>query len=260
MDNLDGYFNMQKNQPYLSLLYKTMIALGYYDLFHIGELAISPRVMKYKDVMVVKNKQKLLIVLRSSKTQWINEPPQTVKIDSIGNEYCPYGLVIQYKKAHGVPPRGINEPFFIFRDSTPVKPQQFRTVLRKSIYALNLDGSLYDTHSLRTGCATDLFDNGTNFEIIKKLGRWKSDSVYKYLHYQSFNNQSVILFPSGKILALDEIWFLWDQFLSFAAGCVASLSKEFEIQKTKQLYCYKKYDVKSLMTSLVMSYNILIRV
>ena len=44
-----------------------------------------------------------------------------------------------------------------------------------------LDSRLYNTHSLRTGCALDLLKLGLSVETIKKLGRWKSNTVFMYL-------------------------------------------------------------------------------
>ena len=60
------------SQPYLELLYQTIFALGYYGLFRIGELVASKNLnqhaMKAKDVYVAENKQKILIILYTSKT------------------------------------------------------------------------------------------------------------------------------------------------------------------------------------------------
>ena len=40
----------------------------------------------------------------------------------------------------------------------PVNPEHVRTVLREAIKALGLDPLLYDTHSLRIGRASDMFN------------------------------------------------------------------------------------------------------
>ena len=40
---------------------------------------------------------------------------------------------------------------------------------------------LYDMHSLRIGGATDLFKYGYSVEEIKRMGRWRSNVVYKYI-------------------------------------------------------------------------------
>ena len=74
-----------KNQPYLDLLYKTIFSICYYGLMHIGEVTHSQHVLKAKDVHLAKNKDKLLLVLYSSKTHDEGSRPQKIKITS--NKY-----------------------------------------------------------------------------------------------------------------------------------------------------------------------------
>ena len=65
----------------------------------------------------------------------------------------------------------------------PISPVHVRKVLRKVIGTFNLDPSLYNCQSLRIGHASDLFNAGVSVEVIEQLGRWKSNAIYKYLHY-----------------------------------------------------------------------------
>ena len=55
-------------QPYLDILYKTIFALSYYGMLRIGEVTASEHVIKAKNIHVAQNKQKILLVLYSSKT------------------------------------------------------------------------------------------------------------------------------------------------------------------------------------------------
>ena len=75
----------------------------------------------------------------------------------------------------------MDEPFFVFRDRTPVRPLHFREVLRKSLTNVGLEAHLYCSHGLRTGRSVDLLEMGLSVETIKKLGRWTSNAVYQYL-------------------------------------------------------------------------------
>ena len=77
--------------------------------------------------------------------------------------------------------RNKNEPFFVFSDKSPVKPEQMRAVLKLIIQFSGFHPNLYSTHSLRTGRALDLLKLGLSVETIKKMGRWKSNSVFTYL-------------------------------------------------------------------------------
>ena len=131
--------NFQKsNQPYLEKLYLAMFALGYYGLMRVGELAYSERVVKAKDIHIATNKDKILIILYSSKTHSVGCRPQKIKIVSnrcewsgkyANRKFCPFALLRNYISARGNFVRD-DEQFFIFRDRLPVIPDMARTLLR----------------------------------------------------------------------------------------------------------------------------------
>ena len=72
-----------------------------------------------------------------------------------------------------------SEPLFVFRDHSPVKAFHMRTVLKNVLLRFNLNWQLYSTHSFRIGRTNELFKRGVDIETIKKIGRWKSNAVYK---------------------------------------------------------------------------------
>ena len=74
------------NQYYLELLYKMIFALCYYGLMRVGEVTKSQHVLKAKDVHIAQNKDKILLVLYSSKTHTKGSRPQKIKITSNRNE------------------------------------------------------------------------------------------------------------------------------------------------------------------------------
>ena len=63
-------------QPYLNKLYQALFALGYYGLFRIGELVSGDHTIKAKNVHIAKNKEKILIILYTSKTHGKESRPQ----------------------------------------------------------------------------------------------------------------------------------------------------------------------------------------
>ena len=73
------------------------------------------------------------------------------------------------------------EPLFIFHDGTPVKADNAWKTLHCMISHLTLNPNLYDFHSLCIGRTSDLIKIGYPIETVKKLGRWKSNAVYKYV-------------------------------------------------------------------------------
>ena len=74
------------SQFYLKTMYKALFSIGYYGLLRTGELIHSPHVIKAKDVHMGLNKEKILIVLYSSKIHTLGSRPQKIKISSIKHE------------------------------------------------------------------------------------------------------------------------------------------------------------------------------
>ena len=186
------------NQPYLSLLFRAIFSACYFRLMRVSEVAAGGHQVLAKDFFMGENKRKMLFILRTSKTHWKNMKPQLIKISSTPNNKikltkaqkikaarkltppCPYELLDRYSKARGGYYRE-NEPFFVFADHTPVTPHHVRSCLKRTICDAGFDESLYGTHSVRIGRSCDLYDLGLSVETIKRIGRWKSNAVFRYL-------------------------------------------------------------------------------
>ena len=176
-------------QPFLEKLFKALFALVYYGMMRIGELVQGNHTVKAKDVHVGQNKNKILIYLNTSKTHGMDKEPQMIKItgvDSYSIEkrrfFCPFDLLCAYVDERG----GFEsdkEPFFVFRDGTPVKPDHVRRLLCKLLMDLNLDHTLYNTHSFRAGRSVDMLKSGAKISEIKSAGRWQSNVLFKYLKF-----------------------------------------------------------------------------
>ena len=152
----------------------------------IGELAFGPHQMKAKDIHVAQNKDKILIVLYTSKTHGLNMKPQQIKItkncNSINNisHFCPFVNTRHFMSLRGSYDTD-NEAFFVFRDKSQVTSEHVRGVLRKCLENMGLNSLLYDFHSMRIGKATQLYKNGTELARIRFLGRWRSNAIYQYI-------------------------------------------------------------------------------
>ena len=175
-------------QQYLEILYKTIFCLGYYGLMRVGELAESNHVVKACNIHIGQNKDKIMLVLYSSKTHGKRHCPQKIKISAlpkvgtnVSNFFCPFQLIRSFLRIRGEYAND-EEQFFIFRDKSPVTPVNVRSVLRTMLKHLNLDSSKSNTHSLRSGRTSDLYKMGIPIEKIRCAGRWRSNTVYKYIH------------------------------------------------------------------------------
>ena len=173
-------------QPYLAILYQAIFCLAYYGMLRVGELAYSNHSIKACNLHIGNNKDKILIVLYSSKTHGKESRPQKVKISALPSVkednklFCPFKTVTKYMNCRGSYFKD-DEQFFIFADRSPVQAQHIRKTLRDLLLSLNLDSSLYDVHSFRIGRTSDLEKFGYSLEVIKAMGRWKSNAVYRYL-------------------------------------------------------------------------------
>ena len=180
---------MYETQPYLEILFKAIFALAYYGLMRIGELTLSQHVIKAKDVHSAMNKNKILLILYSSKTHSVANYPQKIKITAMNDNmefnrhrfFCPFRLVRNYVDSRG-PYSTDQEQFFVFKGKIPVKALQVRKVMRMALSRLNLNPMLYNTHSYRIGRSVDLYRTGRfSIDCIRQAGRWRSNAVYRYL-------------------------------------------------------------------------------
>ena len=175
------------NQPYLEIMYKAAFSLAYYGLMRVGELTSGSHPVQARDVHMAHSKDSILLLLRTSKTHGKRNKPQRIKICTLNlpklhkKFFCPFRIVSQYITNRGNYMED-EEPFLVFSDRTPVTPNHFRCTLRCQLQKLDLDPTLYDTHSFRIGQTSDMY-NKFHYTIdqIHKAGRWKSSAIFKYI-------------------------------------------------------------------------------
>ena len=191
-------------------MYQLLFALGYYGLMRVGELTNSQHVVKAANVHSAMNKNKILIILYSSKTHNEGSIPQKIKITSNDHErdykerkarhFCPFQLLRNYMELRG----GIidmSEQLFIHRDRAPVTAEQCRKVLKSALINLGLDCTLYGVHSLRIGRTTDLIKFNYSLDEVRRAGHWRSNVVYKYIRkFVLFINRSLLTLQMSKLV------------------------------------------------------------
>lgn len=200
LDKVDILYN---EQPYLAQLYKTMLSFGYYALLRVGEMATGDYAVKAKDIRFATGKDRISIIIRRSKTLNPGSPPQVVKIPNLtqqqeiflyrhyqelGENYLTrFDPVTITREFCSMRPHiaDANEPFFVFRDRSPVTPVQYRSMLKKVLQMANLEVSLYSGHSTRAGRACDYAKLGIDMDRIRKFGRWspRSSAVFQYTRH-----------------------------------------------------------------------------
>ena len=135
------FFNI--GQEYLATLYPAIFSTAYFGMFRISEIAEGPHSVKACDVHMGMNKNKILFVLRLSKTHNKGDMLQMIKISSSAKVsssqeqryptsekiYCSFGLLHNYLSSR----RGFrneNENFFVYADRLPVSPMNFRKTMK----------------------------------------------------------------------------------------------------------------------------------
>ena len=182
---IERFYNSSP-QPYLESMYKALFCLAYYGMMRVGELTLSPHTAKACNINVAHNKEKILVVLYTSKTHGQESKPQRINISAVPHYrkverfFCPFKTVINYMNIRG-DYLDEQEQFFVFAGRSLLKPNQFRSMLRALINRVSLDASLYDVHSFRIGRTCDLAKFGYSIKKIKAMGRWKSNAVYRYI-------------------------------------------------------------------------------
>ena len=192
LDSIDAVFR-GAGQTYLAILYKAMFASAYYGLLRVSEIASGMHAVRAADVKIALNKQKMKFILRTSKTHWEDDKPQIVKISSTktnktkdpktSSKHCPYAILQAYRKVQ-VKYADEFEPFFIFKDRSPVSASVLRKALKLALVNAGHNYKNFGLHSFRAGRSVDLLRYGISVETIKKLGRWKSNAVFRYLNGQ----------------------------------------------------------------------------
>ena len=99
---------MYEYQPYLEALFKAILTIVYYGLLRIGELTTSPYCLKASAIHSATNKDKIQIILQSSKTHGAGDELQIIKICGMSEKekslmdldsHCPFKLIWNYVNA-----------------------------------------------------------------------------------------------------------------------------------------------------------------
>lgn len=174
---------LKKGQVFLAKLYKAMLTAGYYGYLRVGEMTKGRHNIQEQDMAIALNKSKAVLLIRSSKTQKRSAKPAKIEIkpdqDDKEGRFHPIRILQEYcnvKNSKGIKGR----TFFTLMDGSEVSSGMFRGMLRRALKDNKLEKHLYNSHSLRSGRATDKFRWGIHVEKIKREGRWASNAVYKY--------------------------------------------------------------------------------
>ena len=91
---------------------------------------------------------------------------------------CPYTAYMRMIK---VVKADKGDPLFVLNNGKPVSYYLYQKKLRSLLDVLQLDSSLYSSHSFRRGFATFAFRHNISADNIQILGDWRSEAYKRYI-------------------------------------------------------------------------------
>lgn len=184
-----------------------MIIIAFFYLLRPGEYTDSPSSdttpFTLGDVQLFQGQRRLDLqsatdeeLLRASAasltftTQKNGIPGEVIRLGRSGAAYCCPTLAIVRRvlhlRANGAPLSTPLARAFTSVGSRPVTPSQITQHLRMAVQYLGTDlgflSSEISARSLRAGGAMALLVSDVDTDMIRLLGRWRSDEMFRYLH------------------------------------------------------------------------------
>ncbi|XP_061185480.1 uncharacterized protein LOC133193532 [Saccostrea echinata] len=165
---------------YEASLFSAAFSLAFFGFLRVGEFTVGPRnsntALLKNDLIIHESSSYLEVNLRRSKTDQYGKGTQLI-IPAIGGPYCPLLLMQHYLQQRP----NISGQLFCHFGGKPLTRYQFNSILTKCLSRLSISGCNYKSHSFRIGAATYFHSQGVDDEIIRLLGRWKSDCYRLYI-------------------------------------------------------------------------------
>ena len=181
---LYNFFSLNFNRFDKRML-RAATCVAFFGLFRSAEYTSpsstfwDPRVnLGIQDVQFAK-KAGLNIRIKSSKTDPFKEGC-TVELTRLSSKFCPVRLLTKYLEM-----RGFEEgPLFIYSDNSFLTRNRLSSILSHCF-----PNECLNTHSFRIGGASSAAKLGIPSLLIKKLGRWKSDTFMRYIRYEEVDTK-----------------------------------------------------------------------
>ena len=164
---------------YDASLLKAIISLQFHGCMRIGEVVkgkSSKHTLKLRQVSIsdtIKVKFESYKFSKDRKETLIINPMEKLK------SMCPVRLLRSYLEKR--PNKDKNSPIFLEQNGQAVKRSRVAAALKTALQELGLNPCHYNTHSLRSGKATQLHLDRFSDETIQKFGRWRSSAFKTYI-------------------------------------------------------------------------------
>ena len=163
----------------ISTYLRTAFSLLYHFMYHaalrISEVCLTAtpeHILQYRYVSFHPGRSMIKLKLLSYK--YCNNVPVTIGIPCTNSLKRCYH---KYLKARISKPG----PFFCHKNLSPFKRHEISNLLKRQLRLLNYNPNHYNTHSFRSGKATDMAMHGASDAQISTFGRWSSNAYKKYI-------------------------------------------------------------------------------
>ena len=185
------FFHMQKAFEYIDLstynglLIGSTLSIGYFFGGRIGEYSPNSRedwksILLRGDLLFIGNQRNPNALILDFKLHKTNKHGiYSAKVECICScdlGICPVHIIYKFMKVrdgeYGDDP---HLPFLLRLNEMPIPQYAVNHLIKNLTIKMGLDPTLYSSHSLRSGRATDLARANKPAWFIKKWGRWRSD-------------------------------------------------------------------------------------
>ena len=163
--------------PYLMVMYTSMLTLAFNGLLWPGEFTYSLHVVRVEYVWF--HKGEVVLYFPTSKPHQFPFCQQVRIVPS--PQLCPVAALLRYLHIRPVQPGAL----FVTQNNIPVQYPTVLKLFRHLAQFLDLPAERYTPHSLRIGATTELYVKEFSDNIIKQRGQWASAAFQRYIRSAS---------------------------------------------------------------------------
>ncbi|CAN2389455.1 hypothetical protein PRIEUP_LOCUS5868, partial [Pristimantis euphronides] len=179
LGDIGGVLGNVCSSEYEVRLFRLAFSWAFFGALRVGELVSPSKVreggIRWEDVQVKGNGVEFWI--RRSKTDQNGKGKRVVLGTVKGTQMCP---VVTWRRLAEVSVGG-KGPALRHSDGSYLSRYQFTVMFRKCLRSLGVAADGFSPHSFRIGAATEAVQRGLSAEVVKKIGRWKSDRYRSYV-------------------------------------------------------------------------------
>ena len=175
VSNVQALVDAAANVPhaYDALLLRALFAAMFFLFLRVGEVTGSVHNLAFEQFKFYTDK--VTVAFESFKASK-GRTPVVCAMKQAGS-LCPHRLLSQYRAVRG----SGSGPFFRDKMGQPLTAAWFNAHLAVCVAQAKLVHLPITSHSFRIGAATWAVEHGHSIEQLKRMGRWHSDAVLRYV-------------------------------------------------------------------------------